>query len=267
MSTTENTHAVFNYGSNSTAQLQARLDSPGLSTRRATVTGWSRIFDKYAYMWTGSTASIAACEGGIVHGTVAILSEGEKSKLDIFETGYDEVIVPVTVYNANGRIETIDAVAYVARVPEGHQGIAQPFPSEQYLCAVSGMLREHWPEEIASSITICSVRDGRVVTRGEWMHPNAIGRTVESLQALAIEINLRLNKPWVMPRAARAFDAAIFRQLGVKYAVDVLRIFANEGGGSVAAKLRGDDGFDSKVEEEDLSQALEKVMKAPAQNM
>lgn len=274
MSASQNTnsvgaHVVFNFGSNSTAQLRARLGNPKLSTHRAIVNGWSRIFHKYVPAWAGSSASIARSEGGAVHGTVTKLSNEEKAKLDFFEMGCDEVTVSAKVYNAdgNGETQTIDAVAYVIRVPEGHQGISQPYPSEQYLCAVAGMLREHWPVEITSPIGICAVRDGRVVSRGEWTHPYTLGRNVESLQALAIEINLRLKKPWIMPRGALAFEAAIVRQFDMRYAEEVMKIFVREGGGIVAAKLDGDDGVDFEIDEEDLSQALEQVLKAPAQNV
>lgn len=262
MLTIQNSNPVFNFGSNSTAQLRARLNNSSITTRRATVRGWSRIFHKYTHKWAGSSASIVPSSGTLVHGTLAILSDEEKSKLDDFEAGCDEVTVSATVYGTDGGTTTVDAVAYVVRVSEGHQGIAQPYPSEQYLCAVAGMLREHWPPEIASYISINTIRDGKVFTRGTWTHPYALGQAVESLQALAVEINLELNKPWVMPRAARAFEAAITNQMGINYAYELMNMFVHEGCSKLAEKLRIDGCIDFEIDEEDLSQALEKVSEA-----
>lgn len=53
----EAVHTVFNFGSNSTAQLRARLKNPTLQTYPARVSGWVRVFHKYVHSWAGSSAS------------------------------------------------------------------------------------------------------------------------------------------------------------------------------------------------------------------
>lgn len=262
-SSTTGSHLIFSFGSNSTAQLRARLDNPTLFTKPATVSGFVRVFHEYAPQWQGCSASLAKFEGGIVHGTVTTLADEEKAKLDVFEEGCDEVMVPATVYS-EGQTSSTNAIAYLVRIPERHKGMCRPYPSEQYLCAVAGTLREHWPSNLANNLPIRALHSGEVVERGRWIHPNEHGLAVTSLQALAVEVNLRLEKPWVMPRSATQFEIAVNRQLGLRTASEVIATFVKQGTAHSVSKLKADGAIDFELDVEDLAQAFEKVLKSAA---
>jgi len=189
---------------------------------------------------------------------------GEKEVLDGFEYGCDQVTVDADVV-IEGTSSKVEAIAYAIQIPAMHHGLSTPYPSEQYLCAVAGTLREHWPADIANSITIRAEHESVVRLKGEWFHPSTFGKHVSSLQGLAVEINLRLNKPWVMPRAAVAFENAAKRQLNARNTMDILTIFMKEGAEVIANKLNSDEACDDiMVEAADLAQSMDKVMKSVA---
>lgn len=101
--------------------------------------------------------------------------------------------------------------------------------------------------------------------KGEWFHPGTFGKHVSSLQGLAIEINLRLMKTWIMPRGAVAFENAVKRQLNATTPMDILTIFLKEGAEVITTKLRNDEAWDNiTIEDADLAQSLEKVIKSVA---
>jgi len=141
---------VFSYGSNSTAQLRARVGNLQLQSRPAHLPNFARVFCLRSPGWGGGgVASIAPAEGRTVYGAVVELSDDEKLALDGYEGGYrSHGLDPagwttVSVVEADGQVR--EAVAYVAGSGAGSytQPMAAP-PTEQYLTAIHCMLREHW---------------------------------------------------------------------------------------------------------------------------
>jgi hypothetical protein len=217
---------VFSYGSNSVAQLSARVESPNLAQHNfaARVDGYVRCFCFYGATWGGTAATIhpvqARQQGGAsvttnksgesfvqdaVYGTVTYLSAVELGRLDAFEGGYSKVSLDVTVLASAlvaelGSIR-LKAIAYVSNSP-AYKGL----PSEAYLTAIRIMLSEHdYGQEnnaVAQTIVINGVVDGQVVAVSTWKPPLV---SQLSMSALVVHINsLRTNK-WVMPRSMRQF--------------------------------------------------------------
>lgn len=247
---TDSGHLIFSYGSNSTAQLRARVGNATLTTKPAVVHGWVRVFHHYAANWQGATASLARDPKGVVHGSIASLSDDERDRLDVHERGLVLVLLPTEVQG----VGIVNAHAYVTLIPPDFRGLSSPFPSEQYLCAVSGMLREHW-EELADKLVLRAIQDGSVVERGRWMHPGA----VSSLQALAVEINLRLWVPWVMPSAATVFEEVAEEALGVSTAPKFFERVEINGTRKVAIEMLSVGEGKLKFDIDDFVLALEKV--------
>lgn len=227
---------VFSYGSNSTAQLRARVGNLQLQSRPAHLPNFARVFCLRSPGWGGGgVASIAPAEGRTVYGAVVELSDDEKLALDGYEGGYrSHGLDPagwttVSVVEADGQVR--EAVAYVAGSGAGSytQPMAAP-PTEQYLTAIHCMLREHWSMD-GETIDIL-VHDGSTgalsaaaataaaalyfwnfraavfiywnrlaVTVGEpalrWSHP---GAAALSLEALCVEVSTRRSVPWEMPK-------------------------------------------------------------------
>ena len=74
---------VFSYGSNSTAQLRARVRNAQLCSRPARLLDFARVFCLRSGGWGGGgVASIAPAPGRVVFGTVVELSDDEKLLLD-----------------------------------------------------------------------------------------------------------------------------------------------------------------------------------------
>lgn len=199
---------IFSYGSNSTAQLRARVKNQSLQSRRASLEGFARVFCMTSRGWgNGGVASLAPQDGSIVHGSVVVLTPDEKLLLDVYEDGYREEPVCVHVH---GESTPADAIAYIAgEVMPSH---GEPFtlsldvpPSPEYLTAIHAHLREHWPMDEAIAIRSCRP-DGSVETLSHWRHP---GVKELPLAAVCVETSVRLAAPWRMPQSIRAVCTAL----------------------------------------------------------
>ena len=108
---------LFSYGSNSTAQLVARVraaDAAALCTQPARVPGFVRIFCCRSAGWgDGGVASIfpaeeqqPGTEGGGVRGTVSRLTDEQLALLDSFESSYTQqtvtAFVPKSAFEGGG---------------------------------------------------------------------------------------------------------------------------------------------------------------------
>lgn len=203
---------VFSYGSNSTAQLRARVGNPKLLSRGATLPNFARVFCLRSGGWGGGgVASIAPAEGRTVCGAVVELSDAEKIALDGYEGGYrSHGLDPggwttVNIVEVDGQVK--EACVYVAGYEEqgygegGAEGYTRPMvvpPSEQYLTAIHCMLREHWGMD-GETIDVASYEAGGTVSEPtlRWQHP---GAAALSLEALCVEVSTRSSMPWEMPR-------------------------------------------------------------------
>jgi hypothetical protein len=134
------TTTVFSYGSNSTVQLQARVQNPALQALPAKLENWERIFCVRTATWGGAAASLIPKTNGVVFGSAARLSDVELARLDNFEGGYHKEQVEISLWVENAwAAET--ATVYIANslywtVP----------PSEAYLTAIHVNLREQFGE-------------------------------------------------------------------------------------------------------------------------
>lgn len=195
---------VFNYGSNSSPQLRARVRNKALESRAAFVQGYARVFCLRSNSWGGGgVASLCPCAGAITYGSVVSLAPAEKALLDTFEGGYREVRLRVQVI---GDTQPTEAIAYVAGIGERPFTPAMSLPpSEAYLTAVHVMLRQHsW--EGAVEIRSAESPDSVVAV---WRHPGA--HALESLEALAVDLNacLPADHLWEMPGASVKFARAL----------------------------------------------------------
>lgn len=252
--TAATTRAIFSYGSNSTAQLRARVRNRELETYKARVLGWSRVFHLYSGNWQGATASLSSDPESETRGTIAYLSEDETAVLSEFETGHS--LVAVTARVEKDGIES-DIAAHVYIAPSPPKGLCTPFPSEQYLCAVSGMLREHWPSH-ADELVVSVEQDGRIIERGRWVHPGA--RHVASVRAIAIEIGLRLKKPWVMPRDCAAFEHTTRAALEATTTGQFWEAVRVGGADAVAKDMLFAASSQFAFDADDVTQALRRMM-------
>ena len=86
----DGTMLVFSYGSNSTAQLRARVGCPALTSLPARAPGWLRVFCLRSAGWGGGgVASLApADQDKVVFGAVVALTPVQLEMLDAYEGGY-----------------------------------------------------------------------------------------------------------------------------------------------------------------------------------
>ena len=224
---------MFSYGSNSTAQLRARVGNLHLQSRAARLPNYARVFCLQSRGWGGGgVASIAPAEGRTVYGAVVELSDEEKLALDRYEGGYrSHGLDPaqwttVNVIEVDGQEK--QAVVYVAG--SGDDGYTLPIsaePSEQYLTAIHCMLREHWDMSVAT-IDVCSYDASEALPSVSdpivrWRHP---GAAALSLEALCVEVSTRRSTPWEMPRTIHEVMQKL-GAIGVRSTVelaDVLRV-------------------------------------------
>jgi cation transport regulator ChaC len=205
------TTQIFSYGSNSTAQLRARVANPRLITRPAILEGFVRVFCYESDGWGGgAVASLCPSlnRNDVTHGAVVSLTFSELKMLDRYEGGYRKVEVEVVVLEGLAPLTTATttvterrekAVAYIAGCEPSSP--TDPFtapmtvpPSEQYLTSIHGMLREHWAmgvdrgdRGIDATIAIRGYRAdlGIAVSVSEWHHP---GFPNLGLEALCVEV-------------------------------------------------------------------------------
>jgi hypothetical protein len=123
--------------------------------------------------------------------------------LDSHEGGYRKV--PITVSVGHEFLKEMKAVAYIAGPDDKATGaftltMVDP-PSEQYLWAIYGNLREHW---IVDSIVVRSYEPKRGPFEVmEWIRPKS--PKLLSLQALCVEISLNHAVHWEMPKTIDVF--------------------------------------------------------------
>lgn len=200
---------VFSYGSNSTAQLRARVKNPSLLSFGASAPNFCRVFCLQSVGWGGGgIASLAPCPGKVTLGAMVELSLAEKALLDEYEKAYREEVITIEVKSpSDGGMERRSAIVYIAG-PRNAGTFTPPMtvePSMEYLTAIHFMLREHWDMN-GRAIEVNGLQPplpgsagDTVVQHSEWMHPGPHGLT---LHALCVEIN-GLKPPkdlWVMPK-------------------------------------------------------------------
>jgi len=184
---------VFSFGSNSRAQLRGRVGNSSLFSRPAKLEGYERTFCLASGGWGGGgVATIApSTHGGSILGSVVAFDDEELEILDIFEGGYRRHEFEIMLGKSKEK-----AIAYVAGSGSPSFTLSMiAEPSEEYLCAIHGMLGEHWPIDENHVHEIKSFEDGQIVHVGqfEFILPP---RTIESLIVLW---NLKRSSPWTMP--------------------------------------------------------------------
>jgi cation transport regulator ChaC len=227
---------VFSYGSNSVAQLSARVHNYNLHNYAAKVDNYVRCFCLYSPNWEGTAATILPSPGGTVYGTVTYLSSEEQSRLDQFESAYYKTEIDVTVL-APTLVEELNssalsATVYIASYPE-YRGL----PSEAYLTAIRIMLLEHYAEdEVANTITINGLVGGQIVPVSTWKPPLF---PQLALPALCIHVNsLRSTSKWVMPKTMRLFVDS-FAAIGIHSSCQLaVYLVSQDGIAILKARLR-----------------------------
>jgi len=218
---------VFSYGSNSVAQLRARVSNSSLTARPARLRGHTRIFAMCPPSWGGGVASLQLDPDGTTLGAVVELTEGELAALDVFESSYERRPITVEVRDG-GAFRASPGVAYFCTSPEAWAGR----PTEAYLTAIHANLREQFGTG-AATIEICRLlRDGRIERVDTWTYP---GCAALGLDALVVEANLRRSTPWVLPQTMHEI-------VGKLRAVDV------RSGAAFAARLADPDALNRALE-------------------
>jgi gamma-glutamylcyclotransferase (GGCT)/AIG2-like uncharacterized protein YtfP len=106
---------VFSYGSNSTAQLRARVQALHLHSDPAIVYDWVRIFCMKSTNWGGAVASLVPKKGGMVRGAVVTLNAAQLELLDGFERGYVKARVSATMETPGSSSTKEEVIAYIAK--------------------------------------------------------------------------------------------------------------------------------------------------------
>ena len=187
---------VFSYGSNSAAQLEGRLGPLAAPPRAATLRGWRRVFTGHSETWGGGVASLCrATERCVVQGTATALTDAQLSTLDGYEAAYAKETVRVELADERGgECECLECIVYISLDPSW-----QGPPSEMYIAAIHGMLREVSADPL-QAVSVCAARASLpaaarkgeaavpVVERGRWAHPGDWSNL--GLPALLVELNL-----------------------------------------------------------------------------
>jgi hypothetical protein len=231
---------VFSYGSNSVAQLRARVENPLLQAFPAKLLDWERIFCVRTATWGGAAASLIPQKGSITYGSAVYLTDVELARLDRFEGGYHKEYIDVSLLKDDNWV-TESAQAYIANtlywtVP----------PSKAYLTAIHVNLREqfgttmpHFANTIhvygvfskGGNANVTSCRNTAEISHSNGqcdMSSDGVGGAVTaaimatrssdvlverisswtypgsetlSLPALCVEVNAQRKTKWVMPRA------------------------------------------------------------------
>jgi len=161
---TEAQELVFCYGADSAVELQEQCRSSSFDVGAARLDGYVQCFAGWSTAWDGAVASIIPQRGGIVHGSVACLSDDELQALD--------------------RIYCIDAGAChreevtVVRDGEFVQALVRVLtdanwegpPSERYLAACKAHMDRFWQKPEAT----IAVRDTMGMFIAEWAPPSEI---------------------------------------------------------------------------------------------
>lgn len=227
---------IFSYGSNSTKQLQKRVENLSLTSAAAVAHDFSRCFCRQSQRWgAGGIATLAPEAGAKTFGSVVRLSEAEKVRLDVFEFGPPGTANPPyrlepLLVTIRGDTQPQPAFAYIANsTPPGDAAFTAAMtvpPHEQYLVAIHAMLREHYDME-GETITVRSFAPPLAVV-SEWTHPGA--RRLESLGSVVVEVNMRREVPWVMPQTIAEVTAKLGR-IGVSTVPQLIAALAPPAGG------------------------------------
>jgi hypothetical protein len=134
----------------------------------------------------------------VVYGAVASLTEDEFRMLDAYEGSYRKELITINTGRPGSSVEETATVYIAGPGGEEFTPAMGPPPSEEYLTAIHGQLREHWDMH-DETITIRSFSGEGIIVLGEWKRPSSNLREL-SLQALCVEISLRRTQPWTMPR-------------------------------------------------------------------
>lgn len=186
---------LFSYGSNSTAQLRARVENPLLCATPAKAINWQRIFCFNAVSWSGAAASLCSMEGAETYGSVVDITANELAKLDSFEGGYhrEELLVFILKDDC---WEEVPAIVYLANCSKWTVA-----PSEAYLTAIYIHLREQFDTVdpgCLDKIDICGVfAENKLEVIDQWVYP---GSSKLTLAALCVEVNSKRTNKWIMPR-------------------------------------------------------------------
>jgi len=193
---------LFSYGSNSIAQLRARIENPTIVAVPAKASEWQRIFCLRANPgWGGAAASLVRDGHSVTYGSVVSVTIEELSKLDKFECGYHKEELNVSMW-VDDDWQSASAVAYIADQPWW-----TGYPSQSYLTAIHVHLREQFSEflpecldgvDIYGLFRVNDDIDKALLLVDRWTFP---GVDLLSLPALCVEVNCRRAEKWVMPRA------------------------------------------------------------------
>jgi hypothetical protein len=241
----------------------------------AKLLGFQRAFCLQSARWEGGVATLApdnkeeTKEASVTYGSVVELSPAELARLDSFESGYRKERVTVIVGGAQkgGASQEVRAIAYIAGVRPAtakngflYTKAMTVEPSEQYLCAIHGMLREHWDMQgVCISINKYKhtpTAGGSIATVREWHHPRT---APQSLASLCVEISLLRSSPYVMPAAIATFVGKL-HAVGVGSCADLAAALpsADETTG-INSKLRG--GGHTLFSHEELS-LMQRLLKS-----
>lgn len=210
---------VFSFGSNSVAQLRARVNAQHLDSQAAEVRDWVRIFCMHSTNWGGAVASIVPKPGGmckskfcgssahspelwrcrshrflpgIVRGLVVSLTAEQMQLLDGFERGYGRTTLTAIVECPGNSSTTEDVVAYIA-----NDATWTGMPSEAYLTAIHVMLREHWAG-LAEPIAILGCEGAGGEARAMEQEPACATEMLPSDRPEASDI-VEKASPWEHP--------------------------------------------------------------------
>ena len=239
---------VFSYGSNSIAQLRARVENPSLLAEPARAQEWQRIFCVRTITWGGAAASLIPYKDSVTYGAVVSLTDDELARLDRFEGGYHKEQLGVEILRSDKWVN-MKAIVYLANAVYWTE-----LPSEAYLSAIHINLREQFGEimpHIANTIDIYGVFSStecddsvhsqkktigfgdscsgyvssvqeidlsiiRVARISQWSYP---GPHALTLPALCVEVNAARESKWVMPRAVAGVtqELSLFGILSVSH--------------------------------------------------
>ena len=198
----QKTTPIFSYGSNSMPQLRGRVLNNELVSVPAYLDGWTRVFCNKGLWGDGGVASLAPCATMRTYGAVVHLNDNELQLLNGYEKGY--TLTPVqAMYSLDPTSSSPflhTCFCYLADDPEFQQD-----PAEPYLTAIHVMLREHYDDIGAisiSKVTTCTETLVKKVSYShEWNHPGVRNLRLDSV---CVEVNSRRKNPWKMP--AKAFE-------------------------------------------------------------
>lgn len=241
MSGPSQTH-VFSFGSNSLWQLRLRVQNPTLTSRAASLPGYTRVFCISSAAWkSGGVASLAPSSSPSdppARGSVVTLTHVELNRLDAYEGGYRQECLTADIDGV-----ATPVVAYIAGDGLGGRWTLsmENKPSEMYLNACRLHLRENWPHDECNVIRIASYGDDGVVrdVGKPWVYP---GVEKLELEAMLVEANRMCEEPWVdggPEKKLNTLNAANgFRQVGINSVLKLMSVLRDGEEVALNTKLR-----------------------------